>query len=241
MVKGTEAASVIEILQKIPRRVRCKVSEVTLDMAANMGLIVSQCFPKASKVIDRFHVQKLAFDAVQEIRIKHRWEALDQENQAIEAAKQAGLTYKPETLVNGDTLKQLLVRSRYLLFKSSEKWTASQIQRSRLLFERYPLIEQAYQLATGLGTIFRTCKSKEQAFKKLALWYNTVEDCALDSFKTVARSIQAHYLNILNFFNNRSTNASAESFNAKIKAFRSSSRGVRDIPFFLFRLTKLYA
>lgn len=246
MVKGTEAAWVIEILRKISRRVRSKVREVTLDMAANMGgpprgMIVSQCFPKASKVIDRFHVQKLAFDAVQEIRIKHRWEALDQENQAIEAAKQAGLPYKPETLVNGDTLKQLLVRSRYLLFKSSEKWTASQIQRSRLLFERYPLIEQAYQLATGLGTIFRTCKSKEQAFKKLSLWYNTVEDCALDSFKTVARSIQVHYLNILNFFNNRSTNASAESFNAKIKACRSSSRGVRDIPFFLFRLAKLYA
>ncbi|MGX5858538.1 transposase [Dyadobacter jiangsuensis] len=43
------------------------------------------------------------------------------------------------------------------------------------------------------------------------------------------------------FFNNRSTNASAESFNAKIKAFRSSSRGVRDVRFFLFRLSKLYA
>jgi transposase len=70
MVKGTEAASVIEILRKIPRPVRCKVRKVTLDMAANMGMIVSQFFPKASKVIDRFHVQKLAYNAVQEIRIK---------------------------------------------------------------------------------------------------------------------------------------------------------------------------
>ena len=95
MVKGIQAASVIEVLQKIPRRVRSKVLEVTLDMAANMGLIVSQCFPKASKVIDRFHVQKLACDAVQEIRIKHRWEALDHENQAIDVAKQAGIPYKP--------------------------------------------------------------------------------------------------------------------------------------------------
>jgi transposase len=246
MVKGTQAASVIEILRKIPKRIRSKVREVTLDMAANMGgpprgMIVSRCFPKALKVIDRFHVQKLAYDAVQEVRIKYRWEALDQENQAIEAAKHTNLPYQPEILGNGDTLKQLLVRSRYLLFKHYDKWTASQIQRSKLLFELYPLINQAYKLATGLGTIFRTGKSKEQAFKKLALWYNEVEDCGLDSFKTVARSIQTHYLDILNFFNNRSTNASAESFNAKIKAFRSSSRGVRDIPFFLFRLTKLYA
>jgi transposase len=241
MVKGTQAASVIEILQKIPKRIRGKVREVTLDMAANMGMIVSRCFPKASKVIDRFHVQKLAYDAVQEVRIKYRWEALEQENQAIEAAKQANLPYQPEILTNGDTLKQLLVRSRYLLFKHHDKWTSSQVQRSRLLFEHYPVIEQAYKLATALGTIFRTSKTKEQAFKKLALWYNEVEECGLDSFKTVAKSIQTHYLDILNFFNSRSTNASAESFNAKIKAFRSSSRGVRDITFFLFRLTKLYA
>jgi transposase len=241
MVKGTQAGSIIEILRKIPKRIRSKVREVTLDMAASMGMIVSRCFPKASKVIDRFHVQKLVYDAVQEVRIKYRWEALDYENQAIEVAKRANLPYQPEILANGDTLKQLLARSRYLLFKHHDKWTASQVQRSRLLFDRYPVIEQAYRLATGLGTIFRSCKSKEQAFKKLALWYNAVEDCGLDSFKTVARSIQTHYLDILNFFNNRSTNASAESFNAKIKAFRSSSRGVRDIPFFLFRLTKLYA
>ncbi len=241
MVKGTQASSVIDVLSKIPKRIRGKVQEVTLDMAANMGMIVSRCFPKASKVIDRFHVQKLAYDAVQEVRIKYRWEALEQENQAIEAAKQGALPYQPEILANGDTLKQLLVRSRYLLFKHHDKWTGSQVGRSRLLFERYPVIEQAYKLATGLGTIFRTGKNKEQAFKKLALWYNEVEECGLDSFKTVARAIQTHYLDILNFFNNRSTNASAESFNAKIKAFRSSSRGVRDIPFFLFRLTKLYA
>lgn len=132
---------------------------------------------------------RLAYDAVQEVRIEYRWEALDQENQAIESAKQANLPYQPEILANGNTLKQLLVRSRYLLFKHRNKWTASQIQCSRLLFEHYPLINQAYELATGLGTIFRTGKTKEQAFKKLALWYNVVEDCGLESFKTVARSI----------------------------------------------------
>ena len=37
----------------------------------------------------------------------------------------------------------------------------------------------------------------------------------------VARSIQTHYLNIINFFERRATNAAAESFNAKLKAFRA--------------------
>ncbi|WP_369073579.1 transposase [Ancylomarina longa] len=45
---------------------------------------------------------------------------------------------------------------------------------------------------------------------------------------------------MLNYFENRTSNASAESFNAKIKAFRATLRGVRDIPFFLFRLANIY-
>ncbi|UMB62215.1 transposase [Lutibacter sp. A80] len=40
---------------------------------------------------------------------------------------------------------------------------------------------------------------------------------------------------------NRSTNASVESFNVKIKAFRSQFRGVKNVEFFLFRLTRIFA
>ena len=46
---------------------------------------------------------------------------------------------------------------------------------------------------------------------------------------------------ILNYLDRRNTNASAESFNAKIKGFRKAFRGVRDVKFFLFRLTKIFA
>ncbi|WP_444622900.1 transposase [Flavobacterium columnare] len=49
------------------------------------------------------------------------------------------------------------------------------------------------------------------------------------------------YKAMLNYFDNRSTNAAAESFNAKIKAFRIYFRGVRKIDFFLFRLSNLFA
>ncbi|MFB9056736.1 transposase [Mariniflexile ostreae] len=55
------------------------------------------------------------------------------------------------------------------------------------------------------------------------------------------RTMSIHYQNILNYFDNRSTNASAESFNAKIKAFRAQFRGVRNVEFFLYRLTTIYA
>jgi transposase len=241
MIKGTQSEQIITILEKIPLRVRNKVTEVTMDMAANMIKAIRRCFGNAQRVIDRFHVQKLAYDAVQEARIKYRWEALDEENRLIEAARKNKQAYQPEVFSNGDTLKQLLARSRYLLFKHQSKWTGSQKERAVILFPKYPELYKAYELAIRLGNIFTICKSKQQAFKRLAIWYNDVEAAGIESFKTVSRSIESHYLSILNFFNNRSTNASAESFNAKIKAFRASLRGVRDTTFFLFRLAKIYA
>jgi transposase len=117
------------------------VEEVTLDMSGSMHNILRYSFPKAQRVIDRFHVQELAFDAVQQIRIAHRWDAINEETEKREKAK------------------------------------------------------------------LENKKHKE----------------------------------ILNFFVNLLTNASTESFNAKIKSFRTAFRGLTDINFFLFRLSKIYA
>lgn len=241
MLRGTQAEQIMTVLERIPIRKRNKVKEVTMDMAANMIKAIRRCFTNASRVIDRFHVQKLAYDAVQEARIKYRWEALDEENKALELAKKNRQSYQPEVFNNGDTLKQLLARSRYLLFKHPSKWTASQKLRADLLFPRYPLLFKAYNLSLRLGQIFTICKNKQQAFKRLAMWHNDVESSGIEAFKTVSKSVQMHYESILNFFDNRSTNASAEAFNAKIKAFRATSRGVRDTTFFLFRLANIYA
>lgn len=241
MIKGTNSEKIRAILDRIPSWKRNKVKEITLDMAATMEKIAKYSFPKAILVTDRFHVQKLAYDAVQEMRIKYRWEAIEQENKEIELAKELRKKHIPDVLENGDTLKQLLARSRYLLFKSKSSWTPSQIHRAEILFHRYPALEKAYNLSMQLGNIFHTVKVKGIAFTKLAQWYNNVEQADFKSFNTVARSIEAHYPTILNYFNNRSTNASAESFNAKIKAFRSAFRGVKDVSFFLFRLANIYA
>lgn len=241
MIRGTSSDQIKKILEKIPIKKRKQVTEITLDMAASMENSVRYTFPYANLVTDRFHVQKLAYDAVQEMRIKYRWEAIDQENKEIELSKEFKKTYKPHIFENGDTLKQLLARSRYLLFKSKDNWTPTQRWRAEILFEKYPLLETAHKLAMQLGNIFSQSKQKGIAFTRLARWYDRVEKSGFKSFKTVARSIEHHYQTILNFFDNRSTNASAESFNAKIKAFRSSFRGVRNISFFLFRLSKIYA
>ena len=241
MIKGTSSETVISIINKIPWGIRKKVKEVTLDMAGSMNLIVEKCFPNAIRVIDRFHVQKLAYDALQEMRIAHRWDAINEETNDIENARCNNTTYTPLRFDNGDTKKQLLARSRYLLFKSPEKWSKSQKQRATILFAQYPDIKKAFDLTNKLKLIYSKTKDKGVAFTKLARWYNEVTDAGFKSFNTISATIYSHYINILNFFDNRSTNASAESFNAKLKAFRSILRGVNDTRFFLYRVAKIYA
>jgi transposase len=241
IVAGTKAETVIEVIRKIPESLRKKVTEITLDMAGSMTMIAKRCFPRATRVTDRFHVQRLAIEALQESRIKHRWEALDSENDAIEQAKINQIEYLPEVLSNGDTVKQLLARSRYALYKKPNTWTESQKERAELVFERFPDLKRAYELALELSNIFTTTTEKIYGLTRLAKWHEKVRQSGFKSFNTVARSIENHYKTIVNYFDNRSTNASAESFNAKIKAFRSQFRGVRNVEFFLYRLTQLYA
>ena len=241
MIKGTSVEKVSQAILKLSRRRRFLVREITLDMAPNMARIARLCFPAAKLVIDRFHVQKLAFEAVQEMRIKARWEALDKEMVEITYAKASGQPFVTETFENGDSRKQLLARSRYLLFKKTELWSESQRKRAKILFREYPDIKKAYYLSMRLGLIYHQAQSADIALTRLAHWYDQVDKSGFLSFGTVARTIQTHYLNIVGFFKRRSTNAASESFNAKIKAFRAQLRGVRDIAFFLFRLTNMYA
>ena len=238
---GTKVEPIIEQLLKISTKARARVKEITLDMANSMKTIAKKCFPKAIQVTDRFHVQKLALEALQDIRVKHRWDAIDLENEQIKLARENNRVFSPKEFSNGDTRKQLLARSRYLLYKAPSNWTESQFKRSKVLFDQYPDIKIAFDLVQGLRDIFNKATSMQTAYTKLAHWYKDVENTGFKAFNTIANTITLNYRSILNYFINRSTNASAESFNAKIKAFRAQFRGVKNVEFFLYRLTRIFA
>ena len=239
-IKGTRSEDIINVLERLPLASRNKVKEITLDMAKNMEFSVKMAFPKATLVTDRFHVVKLAMESLQHLRIKQRWIELDKENKAILEAKKQHQKYKPIRLSNGDTAKQLLARSRYIIAKKPNDWTDNQKQRASLLFKLYPHLEIAYKHTLEFRSIYENTDKliAKQRFEK---WVEDTIEQKLETFYTTANTVKANFENILNFFNNRNTNANAESFNAKIKLFRANLRGVTDTSFFLFRLHKLFA
>ncbi|WP_239653846.1 transposase [Barnesiella sp. CU968] len=218
-----------------------------------MMLTVRNVFPGASLVNDRFYVQRLLPEAVDQLKIRHRWEILDAENKAIREhrrrRKNAALKeereligqWEPERMENGETMPQIMARSRHIIHKHKSKWNGQQKIRAGILFRIFPDLEKAYGLFLKLVDTFYEKTSAGVARLNLARWYNEVETFGNNEFNKVLETFENHNTTIINYFERRLTNASAESFNAKIKAFRTQFRGVRDIKFFMFRLATLYS
>ena len=240
ILKGTKSKDIINIISEVPLSQREKVKEVSVDMARNMEKAAKELFPNARIITDRFHVVKLIIEVLQHVRIKYRWLAIDNENKAITKAKENGYKFTPVILDNGDTHKELLAKSRYLLFRDSNKWTKTQKERANVLFKEYPIIKKFYHFVMKFRNIYEEQNYNVAKFR-LNSWLDDAECIAINEIKAFVFTVKYNFDNILNFFINRTTNAFAESFNAKIKHFRANLRGVKNIIFFLFRLNKLFA
>jgi transposase len=106
-------------------------------------------------VFDRFFVVRLVDDSMQNIRTALRWQEIDNENSAVKEAKDRGLKYKSAVLSNGDTLKELLVRCKYLLYKYEDDWTLNQKIRAELFFTKYPQLRVVYNLCIPFRNIYK--------------------------------------------------------------------------------------
>jgi transposase len=253
MVRGVASNTVSEILRKVPRELRRRVDTVTTDLSSAMMLTVRNVFPKARLINDRFHVQQLMSEAIDQMRIAFRWVVLEEENKAIKehrAKRKAAHTkaekdligeWEPEKMKNGETKPQVMARSRHIILMHKSKWNNQQKDRADALFEMFPDLEKAYNLYLKLVDIFNQKCVPGVARLNLARWYNDVEAFGYDGFNKVIETFENHNETIINYFEDRITNASAESFNAKIKAFRTQFRGVGDIKFFMYRLATLYS
>ena len=117
IIKGTKASFITEaIRRKTSITKRMSIKEITLDLSNSMDWISREIAPNALKTFDRFHVEKLLTEAVQQVRIKYRWEAIDRENKLRENKD----IYRLPRYSNGDSEKQLLARSQGAYFSSND-------------------------------------------------------------------------------------------------------------------------
>lgn len=124
MVRGVAIDAVSAILYKLPSRIRNAVQTVTKDISSAMVLTARKVFPKATLINDRFHVQQLMFEAIDQMRIRLRWQVLEEENKALKENRDRRKDAKnrkervvvrhwePCLMSNGETLPPVMVRSR---------------------------------------------------------------------------------------------------------------------------------
>lgn len=234
-IPGTKSDGIIStLIGAMGKSVRRRVKEVTCDLSPSMMLIAAEVFYNAHVVNDRFHVQQVYNEAVDEIRVDIRRRLIAEDNARDRSEP-------PVTYSNGETMRQILARSKHTLMMSQNKWTDIQRHRANILFRHYPILKDAYRLAMELRRIFNMKISPTKALGKMNEWYEKVSTLANSNFRSVIKTFKNHAPTILNYFRRRATNASAEAFNSKVKIFRAQLRGVRDRDFFIFRLVKLFA
>ena len=80
IIKGTKAQDVAKVLCKIPLADREKVKSITMDLSDSMRAIASLCFPNARVTRDCFHVMKRGGEAIDELRMRFKRDAVKKAN-----------------------------------------------------------------------------------------------------------------------------------------------------------------
>ena len=130
MAKGVSSDAVSAIFKRLPHKGRIRVKTITTDLSSAMMLTVRRCFPAAKLINDRFHVQQLMSEAIDQIRIRLRWQILDEENKKIKEhrlkRKEAKTKlermkigeWSPVRMANGETMPQIIAKSKHIILKN---------------------------------------------------------------------------------------------------------------------------
>jgi transposase len=242
MAATTKTEHLMKIINRFDIEKRMGVKSLSRDMAQHYDWMGRQAFMNAYHVIDKFHVIKNIMEQLQAVRIRYRQQELGKRREAA----QNNQTYTEATLPNGDTVLQLLARSRGLLFLMHHQWNEQQKQRAKILFEKYPEIKKAYQFVQQIRRWFvpppgkvTYQKTRNRKKQQLLLIIKDYVNTGIEELKNIAFMLKRNIPQILHYFIAKETNAKAEALNQNLQRFINSNYGTRNMLFFLFRI-KIY-
>ena len=172
---------------------------MTADLAASYSKAVRERVPQARVVYDRFHVERLAADAVD----------------AVRRAEQHRL---------GATAAKALKGTRYALLKHPARLKPSQAQRLAELRRENRALNRAYELKEYLATILEQAKP-EEADELLNQWLDWARRSRLAPFVKLARTIRKHAAGILAYLDTKMTNGPVEGINNKLRVIARRAYG----------------
>jgi transposase len=201
--KGRDSGTLAEFFDELGPERTASIELATIDMAAGYIKTLEERAPGAQIVFDRFHVQRLASDALDEVR--------------------RGIMRE---LGHGDG-RRALTRSRFALLKNP--WNLNDLEAGRLRdVERAnaPLY-RAYLLKEGLAGALDYLQPK-RATSALKNWLGWASRSRLRPFVRVARTVRRHMDGILAYVKTRSTNGFTEGINNRVRMIARRAFGYHD-------------
>lgn len=229
----------MKIIQRMDIEKRMAVKSLTRDMASNYDWLGRQAFMNAYHIADKFHVVKKILEQLQSCRIHYRQKELAQRREA----KLNNKSYSENVLDNGDTVLQLLARSRGLLFLFPQQWSEQQKQRANTLFKQFPEIEVVYRAVIQIRIWYKPTKAKtayqktrDKKKKQIKTIIKQLIILGNEELKNIAFMLKNNLNPILQYFIAKESNAKAEALNRNLQRFVNTNYGTRNIQFFLYRV-----
>jgi transposase len=209
VVEGHTAEDAVRLWQTLSQSERASIEAVSMDMSAGFAKATAQEVPHADIVYDRFHVAKMANEAV---NLTRREESASLAKEGDDSLKQTrflwlnGSAPKPE---NQERFEDLLESN----LKTAEAWAYKE-----------QLVEFYGQPDRPSGKDF------------LDLWVATVMNSPIKKMKKLAKTLVKHEEGLLNWFDHRISNGMAEGFNSVVQSLKSAARGFRNFANYRVRI-----
>ncbi|MCX8515197.1 MAG: ISL3 family transposase [Burkholderiales bacterium] len=176
-----------------------KIRVVTVDMWRPYFDVISATIPHAKIVIDKFHVVKMASEAMERIR--------------KDICK--GLMQKESMQLKND---------RYLLLKRNYQLTPKEKLSIASWFEKHKILSMAYKLKEKFYDIWK-CRTKKEAEEEFIKWRKQIPIELFIYFYPIVATVNNWHEPIFNYFTARYTNTTTEELNELIKIMNRRGRG----------------
>jgi transposase len=232
LVESTKAEEVEKAMEQFGDKLK-KIENISMDMSPTYALVCNNLIPKATQIIDKFHVMQYVYDAVSEVKKRIKKE--------LTATLTKG---KKKTVEDKKVLSELelLRRVRYAITQSPDKWSDTMTKNVNLVFEKHNDLKIVYQISQNFKNWYdykNHVISRTENTKKLHEWYEQANK--IKEFQSVIKMIRKHEKEIINFFKNGLTNAKAERLNGKIQRFVSNNYGIKNKDFSIYRIANYFS
>jgi transposase len=221
VLEGRDRRTLERFLQALPEDQRRALEAVSIDPAFAYRQALRVALPGVAIVLDPFHLVRGANGALDTVRRERQ--RFRRRARPISSEQRSG-GFRPH-----------LWQARRRLLKGRERLTEQERRSLCELFQREPLLAEAWGLKERFRAIYR-CRDREEAERRLELFLTAVERAQIPSFTAFANGLHDWRQELLAYFDQPTTNGYAEGVINKIKVIKRRAYGLPSFDSFRNRI-----